>query len=240
MSSTLSLPILRNLVPGGIDYGASLLVEFEPRSLWYETSLTIAAHALRNGVPTGYHTFQHIPGEVRSALARHGLNVKELQDKDLLSVIDSYTIQTGLGVPETRGPSSTSLKLSDWSIEDAKHIRAGIPESEKRHLHIDDNILVLLDYNQEKEFIDYYRTRLIPFARAHEMTVLHAVVIGVASESFYKKFESLCDGIIEFRSDEKGGQIEQYVRVSAMRGRTYDSRWRKLQLLDNGEVTVAD
>lgn len=154
---------------------------------------------------------------------------------------DSYTIQTRLGNPEISDASaSKSLKLADWSIDDSKHMKAGIPESEKRQLHIDDNISILLDYNEEKEFIDYYRTRLIPFARAHEMIALHAIVTDIASDSFYKKLESLCDGIVEFKSEEREERIGQQVRMSAFRGRTFDSRWRRLQLLETGEVTVVD
>lgn len=218
-----------------------MLVEFEPRSIWYEASLTIAAQALRNGVRTSYHTFQHIPNEIRKALTRLGLNAKELEEASLLHITDSYTIQTGIGVPETPDIVEThSLKLSDWSISDAKALKSGIPDEDKRGMHIDDNISVLLQYNQEREFIDYYRTRLIPYFRAYERLVFHSILTGAASDSFYRKLESLCDGIIEFRSEERGGQIGQYVRVSAMRGRSHDSRWRQLLLLENGEVALAD
>jgi KaiC/GvpD/RAD55 family RecA-like ATPase len=62
----------------------------------------------------------------------------------------------------------------------------------------------------------------------------------VASDAFYRQFESLADGIIEFKSEEKSGRIEHYVRVRAMRGKPYDSRWRTLQVLDNGEVKLAE
>lgn len=245
MPSVLALPILGELVPGGFGYGINLLVEFEPQSLWYETSLTIAAHALRSGMRTDYHTFQHIPNEVTGALARLGVNVKKLEEEDLLRITDSYTAQAGLSEaykPERSGyPYSTqSLKLSDWSIAVAQKIKAGIREVDKRRLHIDDNTSILTRYNKENEVVDFWRTRAIPQARAQELAFLHAVVTGVASDAFYRQFESLADGIIEFKSEEKSGRIEHYVRVRAMRGKLYDSRWRTLQVLDNGEVKLAE
>jgi KaiC/GvpD/RAD55 family RecA-like ATPase len=232
---------LDKLVRGGVDYGTNLLVEFEPHSLWYETSLTIASIAANSGIKTEYHTFQHIPSEIRRALKRLGLDVEKAVQQGTLTIIDSYTVQTGVGVPETpQSPVSRSVKVSDWSIEFGKRLKTRIPESLKRSLHIDDNCSVLLQYNQEKEVIDFWRTRIIPIGRAHEDIMFHAHSTGVASDSFYRQFELLCDGIIDFKSEEKGGEMEHYVRARTIRGRTYDSRWHRISLRDNGEVALVD
>ncbi len=91
MSSALSIPIVKELVPGGIDYGTTVLVEFEPRSLWHEASLAIATQALRNGISTVYHIFKRFPKEVTVDFARLGLNVKQLEEEGKLRVWDNYT-----------------------------------------------------------------------------------------------------------------------------------------------------
>lgn len=245
MSGTITLPILNELVQGGIGYGSSLLIEFTPDSIWYETSLTLVAHALRDGIRADYHTFQHAPGEIRNALLRLGLGVNQLERQDALRIIDSYTVQTGLSVPEASGKSrvprhySESLKLPDWSIANAQRIKSGVPEEDKRRLHIDDNTGVLLQYNEEKVFIDNWRTRHRPHTQVQEVVLFNSLVAGVSSDAFTKQFESLSDGLIDFKTQETGGQIEHLFRVRTMRGRPHDSRWRKLRLLDNGEVTTA-
>lgn len=46
----------------------------------------------------------------------------------------------------------------------------------------------------------------------------------------------MSDGIVDFKTHDKNGQIEHRVRVRVMRGANYDSRWRTLRLLESGEV----
>jgi KaiC/GvpD/RAD55 family RecA-like ATPase len=128
--------------------------------------------------------------------------------------------------------------VSDWSIAIAQEIKTGVPEFEKNRFHIDDNTSVLLQYNAEKVIIDYWRTRALPQARARERAFLHSAVVRAYSEAFYKQFESLMDGIIEFKREEIGGTTQHLVRVKALRGRKYDPQWHRLMVRDNLEVTL--
>jgi hypothetical protein len=41
--------LLDELAPGGFFYGGCYIVEFDPDSLWYETSVAMAALALTRG-----------------------------------------------------------------------------------------------------------------------------------------------------------------------------------------------
>ncbi len=164
-SDSLILPLLKAVVPNGIKYSTYIIIEFDPQSIWYDTSLTLAAQALRSGLKTDYHTFLNRPEEIHEKLSKLRLDVKKLQEADLLRIIDSYTVQTGIGVPEKPKGSdyflTDSVKISDWSIPMAKQIKAGTDEAEKKRLHLDDNTSVLMRYNSENEFIDYWRTRMI-------------------------------------------------------------------------------
>ena len=112
MSSLQGLPILRELVPEGLLYGGTYLIEFEPHSLWYETSFTLANHALRQGIKTQYHTFMRSLEEIRNALRKLGLDVSRLEQEKILFFLDSYTVTTGLALAEhPEEPTNRSVNL---------------------------------------------------------------------------------------------------------------------------------
>jgi len=242
--SNLKVPILEELVPGGFTYGQLLLVVYDPDSLWYETSLTIAAQGVRSGVRVEYHAYEHLPDKIREgariSLASLGLNVKQVEEEDKLRILDSYTVQTGLGSAERPSKSKIPiqpLKLSESSIEFAQLMKAGIPEVDKRWLHIDDNTGIQLQYNDEKTVMTFTRTRIPSWVRARETTIVNSLVNGITSESFYKQYLTLYDGIIDFKNQEKE-DVEHLVRVRLMRGMSCDSRWHRLKILETGEVAL--
>lgn len=186
MSNTLNLHILKDLIPVGLDYGTNLLVEFQPDSIWYETSLTIAADAVKNNVKTEYHSFQHIPEDIRNLLMSIGLDVKK-SENELLWILDDYTPQIGLA------DTSRTLKIADWSIEVAQRLKSGTPEDEKggRWVHIDDNFGILTRYNPENGVVDWLRTRAIPVTKTLQRVAINGLLRGVASEGFYNQVESM-------------------------------------------------
>ncbi len=243
VAAGLVLPLLGEMVPAGFTYGGNYLVEFEPDSPWFEASLTIAAHALRQGVKTEYHTFRHIPSEIKTALVRLGVNIAKLEQDGLFRVLDTYTLTTGLGTPEsprgTQVPFQVkSFDVKAWSSGIMDVIKEGVSDEEKRWLHLDDDTSVLNQYGDENTFIDIWRTRGIPYARARELVQLPSLLRGAASDAVFVKFESFADGIIDFKSREEKGEMKHYVRVRTIRGGVCDSQWKRLQVRDNGEVRL--
>lgn len=241
--SKIPLPVLGELVPGGLQYGRFYLVEYEPQSLWYETSLTVTAHALRNGVKTEYHVLLHHPMEVREALKRLGVDVEKMEEQGMLRILDTYSVTTGLETPERlrSGPQpyqSRTLNVHDMGMDLEHQIKEGVPQEQKRWLHVDDATSVLCQYNEEKTVLEYKRTRWIPYARARDLTEVAALVTNTASSGFYTEFESFSDGIFDFRSREEGGKMAHYVRLRTLRGKACDTSWRRLRLTGNGEVEL--
>lgn len=237
------VPVLGELVPDGLEYGRFYLVEFEPQSLWYETSLTVAAHALRSAVKTEYHVLLHHPMAIRESLQKLGVDVGKMEEQDMLRIIDTYSVTTGLETPEKphAGPDpyqARTLNVQDWGKDLEQQIKEGLPERQKKWLHVDDSTSVLCQYSDEKAVLDYKRTRWIPYARARDLTEVAALVTDTASQGFYREFESFSDGIFDFTSREEGGRMEHYARLRILRGKSCDTSWHSLKLSDKGEVKL--
>lgn len=246
MSLRVHVPIFSDLAPDGFSYKANYLVEFDANSIWYETSLVIAAQAVKGGTRTQYHTFMHIPSEVRQSFEKLGLQPKALEDQNRFRLVDSYSPATGLPLEKESAtlsgrpslPINDPLWLEKFKADMADLFRTGPLEVDKKWLHIDDNTSMFNRYIKEQEVLTVFSNLVFPEVRLLELSAFHSVVTGVWSESFYKQFEAQCDGVIDIKAEEGDGQIDSYVRVRSLRGKTCDSRWRQLRLKDNGEVVL--
>jgi hypothetical protein len=149
------IPLLDELAHDGFFYGGLYIIMFDPDSLWYETSQTIAALALKRGEKVECHVFEHFPNEASEALSRLVGSTK-FEAEELLSIVDSYT-QTmeyeedqkkgkpnndgGFRVAKTRGKPLDIVKSAEnW----AKEAKLGYTDKDKRWLHIDDNTGIFL------------------------------------------------------------------------------------------------
>ena len=240
MESAARIPFFDDLAPNVFKFGTIVVVEFQPHSLWYETSYTLTAQALRSGIKTDFHTFQRPPEDVRNALTNLAVDVKDMEKERRFRIMDSYTAQIGLGTPETVEPYgfiSQSLKMSDWKSQMFNVFNE--PE-ETRLIHIDENVSVLTSYNSEAEVLDFYR-RSYTAARAREFLFVYALLSGVHSPSFYNQFESLADVVLDFQSPEESGKVTHLVRIKIARGSgPYESKWHHLKIFENGEVGLAE
>ena len=243
MAQGVDLEILGELAPGAFHYGMTCVVEFEPHSLWHELSLTITAEALNHGVKTEFHVFQHTPADIRSALKEMGLDVEKFERKGAFRIMDSYSSTTPLKEPvEGRAEPLLSGRVPNaekWAEVIRDKMASGFEDEEIRWLHVDDNEAVLLQFSGEEYIADGIRTTFIPMAKARQLLVLHALVTGVASESFYRKRESLADAVIDIKTIEEGRKLQNYIRLRSLRGSKFDSSWRRIELFGGNRVRLS-
>lgn len=239
----LDLEILDELAPGAFHYGMTCLVEFEPHSLWHEASLTITADALKKGIKTEYHVFQHSPSEVRSALKEMGVDVEKYENRGSFRIMDNYTSTTPLrGPTEGKAEPLLSGRIPDadkWAEAIKRKMETGFEEEEKKWLHIDDNEAVLLQFSDEDYVVKGWRTTFVPMAKSRGLLVMHALLTGVASDAYYRKREAVVDAIIDVKSVEEGRRLQHYIRLRALRGAQFDSTWRKIELFESNRVRLS-
>ena len=232
------------MTKGPVPPGSNILVEFDPASQWYNASLTITAGWIRSGGVASYNVYNQPPENARLQLKRLGLDVEALERGEKLRIIDWYTVT--LGQKSKEKYAITSLKFADLSILYSRQLipATGSPfPGTGYHLgpdvvRLSDDELVLLRFNDEKSFIDLWRTRIIPSAPSRNSTVIHSVAKGVCSEYIYKTMEASVDGIVDLKIDEEGGEVRNLIRIRNMRSVGFDSRWRRLKIDDNFEVTL--
>ncbi|HUO41876.1 MAG TPA: hypothetical protein VMU35_02795, partial [Methylomirabilota bacterium] len=196
------IPLIDDLTADLTPPGSNILVEFDPASQWYNSSLTITAGWVKGGGDVGYNGFTRPCDAVRMQLRRLGLNVADLETNDRLRVYDWYTPTLGRKSKEKYGIES--LKVADQSIQfrltedDLNHPEAEWPES----LRIVDNFSTLARFNDEKAWTEFMLTRVLPIGPVKKSTLVFGIMKGVHSEWAYKQLEGSSDGIIDFRLDD--------------------------------------
>lgn len=146
------LPLIGDLTKGSLPPGSNILVEFDPASQWYNTSLTIAAGWLRGGGNVSYYVYTRSPDSIRSRLGGLGLRVEQLEEEGRLGIHDWYTATLGQKSKEENAVDS--LKVADLSIGFANVIFRGEggPVA-PGFLVIEENFSVPDRFNEERNWV---------------------------------------------------------------------------------------
>jgi KaiC/GvpD/RAD55 family RecA-like ATPase len=238
------LALIEDLTKAPIPPGSNILVEFDPASQWFNASFTIVAGWIRTGGVGSYNVYEQSHENARLQLKRLGLDVATLETAETLRIMDWYTIQ--LGQKSKEKYPATWLKVADLSIQVS---RAMLPDTGSLYpgtgyrlgpdvLRVSDDESVLLRFNDEKSFIDYWRTRDLPVAAARKSTAIMGAVKGVYSDFVYRSMEASVDGIIDFKLEEEGKTTRDLMRIRSMRSLRFDREWHELKIADNLEVTL--
>lgn len=232
------IPIIEDLTKGPIPPGSEILVWYDPASQWYNTSLTVAAGWIKSGGVISYNAYDHSPESIRLQLKRLGLDVDGSEKEDRLRIWDWYTIQLGRKSQEKY--AMPSLKVAELSIDYSRTVIPRITGTRSSGaLRVMDDALVLLRYNDEKSYIDFWRTRLLPTTGPNSnSTAVVSAPKGVYPEYIYKTFEVTADGIIDVKLEEEGKTTRDLIRIRSMRNVHFDREWHELKIGENFEVTL--
>jgi KaiC/GvpD/RAD55 family RecA-like ATPase len=235
--------LIEDLLKAPLQPGRSILVEYDPTSAWYQASITIAAGWLRGGGVVTYNVTSQPPDNVRSQLAQLGLDVAQLEANDKLRVFDWYTAT--LGRKSNEKYAFYSLKAADLSVLYSKHLMAsehGIdlmrPSPSPDWLRILDDASCLARFNEEKSWVEFVRTRLIPISALWTSTGIGGVIKGVHTDWVYKNLEAACDGVVDLKLDESGEEAKSLIRIRSMRNVGFDARWHPLRIGENSDVSL--
>ena len=209
-------------------------MEYDPVSVWYDASVSIAAGWLKTGGRASYNVAAQSPEHIRLQLKRLALNVEKLEEDGTLEIDDWYTATLGQKPKEKYGHDS--LKVHDLSIMFAKQVATSEPHV--GYLMVRDDLSGLDRFNEEKNWVEFLLTRMIPGNRARQFTSIRGIIRGIHSDWAYKQLEAADDGVVDFRLDESTDPPTNMMRIKNIRNVSFDGRWHQLKISENFEVTL--
>jgi KaiC/GvpD/RAD55 family RecA-like ATPase len=228
------IPLIEDLTVGPVPAGSNILVEFAGASQWYSASLSIVAGWLKSGGRVSYNILAQPPDDIRRKLNRLGLNASELEKEDTLRVMDWYTATLGQRSKERH--KIDSLKVPDLSIHFSTEVMREPLQPD--WMRMADNVSMLARFNDEKSWVEFILTRIFPGHRLRKSTGIVGFAKGMHSGWVYEQLEGAVDGIVDFKLEEVGGEMVNFMRIRSMRETGFESRWHPLKIGENFEVTL--
>ncbi len=233
----LRIPLIEDLTRGPVPPGSYLLVEYDPESVWFAASLTMAVGWLKAGGTVLYSVMTQPPDKFRFKLNRLGVNAEELEKAGKLVLHDFYTAT--LGQKSKEKLAADSLKVHELSIWFAKELASPIfVQHGPELLRIRDDWSSLDRFNQEKHWVEFVLTRIVPSATRLRSRSIAGIMRGIHSKWAYSQIEASVDGIIDFKLEGSGDEVRNLMRIRSMRDVEFDGRWHTLKTRENFEVIL--
>ncbi len=253
----ISIPVLGQLIPGGARPGTAFAVEFDPDSQWLAVAASITAKTLMNNGLVLYAALARPVDDAGRDLSSLGIDVPRSFKEGRLRIDDFYTATLTGGRLHSNSPLEPyefglrrSCNIADFSIMQSK-TRKELDEgrsdpygpkefnpTQPGWLIISDSLSVLLRFNEERPFLEWLETREHRGVRLDKRINLEAFVRGLHSESFYKRVEAACDGVIDIRVLEQDGLPKNLLRLRTLKGQPHDNRWHEIEIKPNGEAVL--
>lgn len=248
-----SIPLLSQLIPDGVVPGTLLLVEYDPQSQWFAVASTMVAKWLQSGQRALYAAQVRPRESVVKTLEKLGIDVLSEEKAGQLRIDDWYsiTLKPETSAPDAAQPSTgtyyryTSVKVGDLSVDMSRLLKgqhqtlATWSEDQTGVLAVSESHSMLLRFNEEKQFLEWMEVRNVPLQRKLNRIHLFGFGRGLHSESFYRRMENICDGLIDVRVRERDDETKSYLRIQSLKGQPHDARWHEIKIGPNGEAALA-
>jgi KaiC/GvpD/RAD55 family RecA-like ATPase len=190
-------------------------------------------------------------------LAKQGIDVASKEQAGVLRVDDWYSPTLNPEQSRLSGPGEayeiidrkyarySSVHVGDLNISMLRQIRKQVStlpqwsDDQSGVLAIVESFSVLLRFNEEKAFLEWFENRNLPLQRELGRVNLHGFGRGLHSEWFYRRLENVADGVLEVKSMERDDQLRTIVRVSGLKGQPHDARWHEIEIRPNGEAVLS-
>ena len=196
--------------------------------------MSMAAEWLRTAGSIGYYSIAKPPESARSQLKRFGIDAERLEAEGRLTIYDLYTCQLGQKSKEKH--ALESLKVSDLSIWLSRALKSASPDPNL--LWIVDSFSPITRFNDEKSFIEWVLTRVVPYASGEQSIGIWGVLLGVHSDQVYKQLEASSDAVLQFKVEQSGEEVKNLIRITYMRNLRFNSMWHSLKIAENFEITL--
>ena len=229
------IPILAGLIPGGVPYRTAFVIEYDPDSSYYQILESTVHDLLSAGQVVSFFDYTRFTDQVRQDLRALGSDIDSLEAKGRFHLYDGYSAT--LGIKSKEKLAFESLRVADMSLYVLKLTKDENPI--RNDVGFSDNGTIGLRYNDEKAFLEWYATRVIPRVKLHDRISFSAFVSGVHSASFYKSMEDICDGVIDVKFDDSEGTPRTKLRVRAFKAGEFNGSWGRVKL-DGFHATLTD
>lgn len=219
---SVQIPILVDLIPAGVPYRTAFVIEYDPDSSYYQILESIVHDLLSAGQVVSFFDYTRFPDQVRQDLRALGSDIDTLEAQGKFRLYDGYSAT--LGVKSKEKLAFESLKVADISLYFLKMTKDENPI--RNDVGFSDSGTIGLRYNEEKAFLDWYATRVIPRVKLHDRISFSAFVSEVHSAPFYKSIEDMCDGVIDVKFDDSEGTPRTRLRVRAFKAGQFNGSWR--------------
>ncbi|MEA1993487.1 MAG: ATPase domain-containing protein [Euryarchaeota archaeon] len=231
----IGIPLLDNALKGGLPDRAVIILSGPPGSGFSIFAQQFLFNGLKNSENGLYFTSEESPSEVKEEMKFFGWDIDPYLKDEKLKFIDAYT-------PRYQnlfeGEEETSDDLLSWDVGAANmlgvHFSDYIKSLEgKKCRGIVDNFSYLLRTNELDEMVDLFETIQLTIKK-YGGVYFFLVVEGMHEEKIMSTICHMADGVIQFSVNERGSNIERYMKMLKLKRTIYSSRLIPYRIVGKG------